>query len=232
MCTRTVQQVLEAAQAEPSWLSCDAGLIEAAVPLRAGGQTFGFLLFNGFFTELPCPLTINRLRHRLARLQLSNTGPELEALCSETPLMPLQRVQALCRLLSLAASHLVLSITDNLATPESKLPDLISKACAMIRKSFTHELSLSELSKSLKVSPEHLCRLFHHSTGLHYREYVARLRAEHARNKLTSSTQRIADIAFASGFQSLSQFNRRFKAIYGVSPQQLRSASQRLAQRD
>ncbi len=225
MCTRTVHKLLEQAQEHAASVNCDAGLLEVAVPLRAGGQTFGFLLFNGFFSARPGPLEINRLRHLLARLQLDCPRAELEALCADTALLPGERVDALCRLLGLAASHLVLSITDNLATPEEKLPALVSRACTLVKRSFTQKLTLAQVARRLRVSPEHLCRLFHHSTGLRFREYVARLRAEHARGKLLSTGQRIVDIAFAAGFQSLSQFNRSFKAIYGVTPQQLRSTS-------
>jgi AraC-like DNA-binding protein len=224
MCTRTVHKLLESAQEHPARVRCDAGLLEAAVPLRAGGQTFGFLLFNGFFSEKQGSAEINRLRHMLDRLHLDCPRAELESLCTDTPVLSTDRVDALGRLLGLAASHLVLSITDNLATPEEKLPALVSRACTLVKRSFTQKLTLAQMARRLRVSPEHLCRLFHHSTGLRFREYVSRLRAEHARAKLLSTEKRIVDIAFAAGFQSLSQFNRRFKAIYGVTPQALRTA--------
>jgi transcriptional regulator GlxA family with amidase domain len=54
------------------------------------------------------------------------------------------------------------------------------------------------------------------------REYVGRLRAEHARILLLTTDRPITEIAFAAGFQSISQFNRIFRAMHGSSPQDLR----------
>lgn len=215
MCAKTVQGLLANASKESSGVCCEAGLREVAVPLRAGGQALGFLLFGGHRdTSAVKPLN-------LARKRTSQAKPCL----TEVPEISPEREAALCRLLELGASHLVLAITDNLATPERQLPPLVKSACQIVKKQFTHEVSLTDVSKTLKVSMEHLCRIFHHSTGLHFREYLARIRAEHARGLLLSADRRISEIAFASGFQSLSQFNRRFKAIYGLSPLAYRQRS-------
>lgn len=53
-------------------------------------------------------------------------------------------------------------------------------------------------------------------------EYVARLRVEKAKNLLQSPKLRISEIAFAVGFQSLSQFNRTFHRIVGAPPRTYR----------
>lgn len=209
MCSKTVQALLAHSSRESSGVCCEAGLREVAVPLRAGGQALGFLLFGGHRDSLSAA-SLKSGHGKSARLK--------SGACKEAPLISPEREAALCRLLELGASHLVLAITDNLATPERQLPALVKSACQLVKRQFTHEMSLTEVAKALDVSMEHLCRIFHHSTGLHFREYLARIRAEHARGLLVAGDKRISEIAFASGFQSLSQFNRRFKAIYGVSP--------------
>ena len=54
--------------------------------------------------------------------------------------------------------------------------------------------------------------------------YVARTRFEKACTFLEDRDLRISEIAFAAGFQSLSQFNRVFKKFSGKSPTQFRAA--------
>lgn len=66
--------------------------------------------------------------------------------------------------------------------------------------------------------------MFHHATGLRFREYVGRLRAEYARDRLLTTDRPVTEIAFVSGFQSVSQFNRVFRAVHGASPQCIRKS--------
>jgi transcriptional regulator GlxA family with amidase domain len=60
---------------------------------------------------------------------------------------------------------------------------------------------------------------------------VARTRFENARNLLRDSNLRVSEIAFAVGFQSLSQFNRVFKKLAGKSPTEFRRERLRHTQR-
>jgi AraC family cel operon transcriptional repressor len=55
-----------------------------------------------------------------------------------------------------------------------------------------------------------------------YQEYVTRVRLEHACKLLASTRRPVTDIAFDSGFQSVSQFHRSFRAIYGEKPLEYR----------
>jgi hypothetical protein len=61
-------------------------------------------------------------------------------------------------------------------------------------------------------------------TGLNFDEDVARLRVEKAKNLLQSPKFRISEAEFEVGFQSLSQFNRAFHRIAGMSPRAYRTS--------
>lgn len=221
-CSGTVQQLLERCQTEIGETRCDAGMYEYAVPLRAGGQVFGHLVIGGFFASPPALVERNGIRHRLERLGLPASPALMEELCDGTPVVPPERQKAAIRLLILAASHLALIITDSLAQTPQTLPPLIRTVCEQARRGFTREVSLSEIAGRLGVSTAHLCRTFHHVTGIRFREYVGRLRAEYAREQLESTQRKVTEIAFAAGFQSLSQFNRVFRSVYGESPRNVR----------
>jgi AraC family transcriptional regulator len=84
-----------------------------------------------------------------------------------------------------------------------------------------------EIARRLGASEGHLSRTFHRATGLRLVEYMARFRAERAREQLCDSDQPVIDIAFACGFRSLSQFNRVFRAQFGVRPRDARTQARR-----
>jgi AraC-like DNA-binding protein len=103
-------------------------------------------------------------------------------------------------------------------------PVEIWKARKFIEEHSAEELSLSKLAKAVNTSSNHLSEKFKQVTGVNFVEYVARARFEKARDLLLNSNRRISEIAFAVGFQSLSQFNRVFKKLSGKSPTEHRAA--------
>jgi len=86
------------------------------------------------------------------------------------------------------------------------------------------EFSLRRVAKAVNIHPNYLSERFKQVTGMNFVEYVALTRFEKACKLLHDGGLRISDIAFAAGFQSLSQFNRVFKKLCGKSPTQFRAA--------
>ena len=80
-----------------------------------------------------------------------------------------------------------------------------------------------------KINPNYLSESFRRVTGMNFVEYVRRTRYENACDLLRNSDRRISEIAFAMGFQSLSQFNRVFKELSGKSPTEFRAAVSNIA---
>lgn len=103
-------------------------------------------------------------------------------------------------------------------------PVEIWKARNFIHEHSDEELSLTKVAKFVNISPNHLSDKFKEVTGLNFVDCIARTRTERARELLQNSNLRISEIAFAVGFQSLSQFNRVFKKLSGKSPSAYRAA--------
>jgi len=78
-------------------------------------------------------------------------------------------------------------------------------------------------AKAAGASVFHFCKVFHKATGLRFTDYVARMRLEDARDRLLNPNLRISEIAYDVGFQSLTQFNRTFKRVFGQSPTEFRA---------
>jgi AraC-like DNA-binding protein len=103
-------------------------------------------------------------------------------------------------------------------------PVQIWKARKFIEEHSGEELSLRQVAKMVNISANHLSEKFKQVTGANFVDYVALTRFEKACHLLLNSNLRISEIAFAVGFQSLSQFNRVFKKLAARSPTELRAA--------
>ena len=99
----------------------------------------------------------------------------------------------------------------------------IWKARKFIEQHSDEELSLIKLAKAVNISPNYLSEKFKKVTGVNFVDYVAHIRTEKARDLLEDVDLRTSEIAFAVGFQSLSQFNRVFKKLFRKSPTEFRA---------
>jgi len=103
-------------------------------------------------------------------------------------------------------------------------PRDIWNARKVIEGHSTEQLSLGKVAKAVGINPTHLSEKFKQVTGAKFVDYIARARFEKARELLEDVDLRVSEIAFAVGFQSLSQFNRVFKKLSGKSPSAYRAA--------
>jgi AraC-like DNA-binding protein len=101
----------------------------------------------------------------------------------------------------------------------------IWKARNFINEHSGEELSLARVAKAANTSMNYFSEKFKEATGTNFVKYVARSRYEKAAALLREADLRVSEVAFASGFQSLSQFNRVFKKLSGKSPTQYRVAA-------
>jgi AraC-like DNA-binding protein len=104
-------------------------------------------------------------------------------------------------------------------------PVRIWKARNFIAAHVSEELSLGKVARATNTSPNYFSEKFKETVGTNFVNYVARVRFEKAATLLRNGELRISEIAFAVGFQSLSQFNRVFKKFAGKSPTEYRSGA-------
>jgi AraC-like DNA-binding protein len=75
------------------------------------------------------------------------------------------------------------------------------------------------------MSESAFSRYFKTASGQTFSDMVTRLRLAHACRLLEGTSLPIAVIARDAGFANLSNFNRRFRATYGMTPREHRSAA-------
>jgi AraC-like DNA-binding protein len=113
---------------------------------------------------------------------------------------------------------------ENATSRNRAEPVAIWKARKYIEEHAREELSLTKVARIVNMNANHLSENFKQVTGVNFVEYVARSRFATACDLLRSRNLRISEVAFAAGFQSLSQFNRVFKRFSGKSPTQYRAS--------
>lgn len=141
-------------------------------------------------------------------------------------LTPEQR-EAWRQTMALFARDAMRQVETDLHPESQNLPPLVWRACEQIRKHHATRLRLKDVARALGVSAEHLSRLFHQSTGLRFREYLAETRVESACSALQDTERPISGIAHDSGFATLSRFNRCFREHRDMTPRDWRKRSRR-----
>lgn len=201
-------------------VSCPALLKPLVYDLQVEDQLVGrFLLLS--YREAKWGIDACRQSWiRLARNGVPLSWNEWKAAWDVSPTLNEHELASLSRWLRLAVQETLreLDADPRLKGKEKALPGLVHRVCAIVKEHHTQTLRLSDIAKSCGVSPEHLSRVFHHATGIRFRDYLAEVRLSEACRLLMESNDRIADIAEAVGHSSLSRFNRAFKHYTGMTP--------------
>ena len=96
-------------------------------------------------------------------------------------------------------------------------------ALGHIARNFTQELNETELAGLCRQSVSTFSRSFYRHTGMRFVQYVNSLRVELACQHLCLDEAGITDICYEVGFRNVSNFNRQFLAIKGMSPSRFRA---------
>lgn len=99
---------------------------------------------------------------------------------------------------------------------------LFKKAMSYILMNFTKNPGLSEISDYLGYSSCYFSRHFHDIFGVSYKEYMRKLRLNHAKRLLLSGDMGVAEVATNSGYATLQVFLSDFKRVYGETPTSFR----------
>lgn len=95
-----------------------------------------------------------------------------------------------------------------------------------------HEMSLDDLARAADLSPFHLLRVFRQAIGITPHQYLMRVRLQRAIALLRDTQLPVIDVAYASGWADLSNFNRAFRRELGCSPRELRRGDAKLLGRE
>jgi AraC-like DNA-binding protein len=91
-----------------------------------------------------------------------------------------------------------------------------------ISEHFAEDLTLEQMASMIGFSKYHFSRLFHIYAGTTFYQYLNQKRIAHAKNLLLDPALSVTEVAFRSGFTSISAFLRMFRLANNCTPTQFR----------
>jgi ActR/RegA family two-component response regulator/AraC-like DNA-binding protein len=114
-------------------------------------------------------------------------------------------------------------INEALATQLPAHPKLLLALASM--ESGGPKRSQAALAAEMGVSRSHLSKLFSQETGRHSRDWLRAAVMRAALRSVAETAERIDQIAYMLGYESLSHFDHDFGRMFGLSPRSLRRAA-------
>ncbi len=146
-------------------------------------------------------------------------------------ILTLEKTNSIKKIITLLEILEILSSTNDVVklskkrftkNSEAKNVNRIDSVFSYINKNFTKKISLDDISEIATMSPNSFCRFFKTTTGKSFSTYVAELRIGIACKQLIETDFPISEICYNSGYMNLSNFNRKFLEIKGISPSKYR----------
>lgn len=100
----------------------------------------------------------------------------------------------------------------------NKDTDRLAEVFKFINASFGSDITLNDVAKKANLTPQSFCRLFKKRMNKHFMEYLNEVRISHACRYLMDTDCSISEIAYMSGFKTVSNFNKVFKENTGYCP--------------
>lgn len=89
----------------------------------------------------------------------------------------------------------------------------MQKALEFIIKNFHKDITLKNLLEITSMSNTSFCLSFKKTYRMTFKEYLLKTRVGYACKLLGNEQLNISEVAYQSGFENLSNFNRQFKNI-------------------
>lgn len=99
----------------------------------------------------------------------------------------------------------------------------VERMAAFIAAEYQQPLKVEDVARAVGLHPNYAMTLFRRAFGATLLEYLTQTRLSHAQRLLATTDAKVIDIAFASGFNSVSRFYDAFQKAQGRSPRVYRA---------
>jgi AraC-like DNA-binding protein len=185
-------------------------------------------IFGGQFLDLPEMSAVRRLLERSAQgIRFANSvhgkiAPRMIRMGRRRGLARLIELLEILRILSQAPVDRVLSSKAVIPAVGFADRERIDRICRHVAENSMRPIVLAQAASAAHMSVPAFTRFFRKCTGKTFVEYLTELRVGAACRLLMETDRTVTQICYASGFSNLSNFNRRFRDLKGVTPREFR----------
>jgi AraC family transcriptional regulator, melibiose operon regulatory protein len=98
----------------------------------------------------------------------------------------------------------------------------VEQMACLIAQRYTEQLTVTEIGEQVGLHPNYAMGLFKKAFGTTLIDYLTHHRVSHAQRLLATTDEKIVEVAFSSGFNSISRFNEAFRRACGCTPREYR----------
>jgi len=124
-------------------------------------------------------------------------------------------------LLAQSQDSFILS-SETFKTSKGNISDISEEIFEFLKLHYLTDISIPELAQKFKMSVTAFSHYFKKKTGKTFTALIIEMRLGYACNLLANTNLSISEIAFQSGFNNLSYFNRVFLKLKNITPNEFR----------
>jgi AraC-like DNA-binding protein len=98
----------------------------------------------------------------------------------------------------------------------------VEQIVCYIAQSYLEPITVTDIGQAVEMHPNSAMRLFKKVFGTTLIDHITHHRIFHAKRLLATTDQKIVDVAYSSGFSSISRFNEAFRRASGCTPRTYR----------
>jgi AraC-like DNA-binding protein len=213
-------------ESDKKFYTNDPNLIVRAIILQLPGN-----FFDNHFTKYPEFNGIMSIIHHAERgLRIENTARDMVAKRLED-MFQLNNFQRIIELLSVLnyiseqKHYRILAGTSFNTVNNQNSSGKLNKVIDYIYKNYNKSIRLEEIAGIADLSTSGFCVWFKKNTSKRFSDYLNEIRVAHCCSMLKDKSDifTIAQIGYDSGFENLSNFNRIFKRVTGLTPSEYKN---------
>jgi AraC-like DNA-binding protein len=144
----------------------------------------------------------------------------MRALMRASGARPLIDLLAILDVLSRNRNATPLSSAGFRPAPDYFDAERINKVYSHVHEHLAEAIYQPQVASLVHMSPASFSRFFRQQTGRTFSAFVNEVRVGRAARLLTEESMNITEACYASGFENLSNFNRRFREIKRMTPRE------------
>ena len=122
------------------------------------------------------------------------------------------------------AAQLAAVGSDHPSPSNPGLPDWLLRSVQFMQDNLAEEIYLEHVAKKAGMSKFHFCRTFKDYLGMTPMQYLMVNRIKKAKSLMSNYGTTITSVIYKVGFNDISEFNRQFKKVTGMTPSAFRES--------